>query len=445
MRLMDVLEGVQPSLGCTEPAAIALAAALAREAAGGKVKEVTIFCDANVFKNALRVNVPGLEEVKGASMAAGLGALAGDLQLRLEVLSKVTPEDVRMVRELVERGLINVSTGERERPGLYIEALVETDQGFGRAIIENTHTNVTAVESNGQPRPLPNWVEGSSQGEAMGGEAILKKMTLKEVVELAENMTAEEMAYMLDGVKMNEAAGRAGLAKRAGTGVGATLAELVKEGLLADDFASQAEVLAASAVDARMSGMMVPMMTSGYSGNQGVAATIPIATVAKGLGTEEEELAKAVATSHLLTAYIKAHVGNLSALCGAYVAGGIGAAAGIVRLLGGGTAEIERVINIMAGNLAGVICDGAKMGCALKVGTGAGVAVKSAMLAMRGVQMPAGEGIVGGTAEDTVRNLGLLADPGMVQTDAQILQIMLKAAHDLPHARGGVLKAVVEM
>lgn len=204
------------------------------------------------------------------------------------------------------------------------------------------------------------------------------------------------------------------------------MAELVEEGLLADDLANQAEVLAAAAVDARMSGMVVPVMTSGYSGNQGIAAIMPVAAVARGLEIEEEELAKAIATSHLITAYVKVHVGNLSALCGACVAGVIGAAAGIVCLLGGGTTEIEQVINIMAGNIAGVICDGAKLGCALKVGTAAGVAVKSAMLAMRGMQMPKGEGIVGETAESTVRNLGLLANPGMVQADAQILQIMLK-------------------
>jgi len=425
---MDILQGVQPSLGCTEPAAIALAAALARGAAGGEVKKVTVLCDVNVFKNALHVNIPGLEEVKGASIAAGLGALAGDSQLRLEILSKVAPEDVVAARELVNRGLINVSTGERERPGLYIEALVETDQGSGRAIIENTHTNVTAVEANGQPRPLPNWARAGGKGGSQGSEAILKEMTLEEIVELADNMTAEEMTYLLKGVRMNEAAGREGLAKKAGLGIGASLAELVKEGLLADDLASQAEVLAAAAVDARMSGLMAPVMTSGYSGNQGLVATIPVAIVARGLEAREEELAKAVATSHLITAYIKTYIGNLSALCGAYVAGGIGAAAGIVRLLGGGTAEIERVINIMMGNLAGVICDGAKLGCALKVGTGAGVAVKSAMLAMRGVQIPEGEGIVGGTAESTVRNLGLLANHGMVQTDAQILQIMLKVS-----------------
>ncbi len=431
MRLMDVLQGVQPSLGCTEPAAIALAAALAREAAGGKVKKVNIFCDANVFKNSLNVGIPGLEGMKGGLIAAGLGALAGDSKLRLELLNKITPEDVRTAKELANRGLIHVSSGERERPGLYIEALVETDQGFGRAIIEDTHTNVTAVEANGQPLPLPIWVRAGSKSEAKGGWAILKEMTLGEIVKSVENMTAEEMAYMLKGVRMNEAASREGLAKQAGLGVGAALTELVKEGLLADDLASQAEVLAASAVDARMSGMMVPVMTSGYSGNQGIAATIPVVTVARGLGAGEEELAKAVATSHLITAYVKTHVGNLSALCGAYVAGGIGAAAGIVRLLGGGKAETERVINAMVGNIAGVICDGAKLGCALKVGTAASVAVKSAMLVMRGVRMPEGEGIVGGTAESTVRNLGSLANPGMVQTDTQILQIMLKAAPDL--------------
>jgi len=361
--------------------------------------------------------------VKGSLMAAGLGALAGDPQLRLEIFSEVTSEDVHAVRGLASRGLIDVSTGEREQPGLYIEALVETDQGLGRAIIQDTHTNVTAVEANGRPRPLPNWA--NSEGGAKGGEAILKEMALGEIVELAENVTAGEMAYLLEGVRMNEAAGREGLAKKAGLGVGAALAELVKEGLLADDLASQAEVLAAAAVDARMSGLMVPVMTSSYSGNRGITATIPIATVARELGAGEEELAKAIATSHLITAYLKAHVGNLAALCGACIGGSMGAAAGIVRLLGGGTAEIGQVINIMAGNLAGVICDGAKLGCALKVGTGASVAVKSAMLAMRGMQMPEGEGIVGATAESTVRNLGLLANPGMVQTDMQILDFIV--------------------
>lgn len=424
MHLMNILQGVQPSLGCTEPAAIALAAALAREAVGGDVKKITIFCDANVFKNALGVNIPGLEGVKGGLMAAGLGALAGDSRLRLEILNKVTLDDVRAVRQLASRGLINVSTTEgTEQPGLYIEALVETDHGLGRAIIEDTHINVTALEADGQPLPLPDWVEAGGEGRVKDGEAILREMTLGEILELVEDMTAEETAYMLKGVRMNEIASREGLARKAGLGVGAALAELVEEGLVADDFASRAEVLAASAVDARMSGMTVPVMTSGYSGNQGIAATMPIVTVAKRLGAGEEELAKAVATSHLVTAYIKAHVGNLSALCSAYVAGGIGAAAGIVRLLGGGKAEIEQVVNIMVGNIAGVICDGAKLGCALKVGTGASVAVKSAMLVMRGVR-PEAEGIVGGTAESTVRNLGLLANPGMVQTDAQILRIM---------------------
>ena len=432
MRLMDVLQGVQPSLGCTEPAAIALAAALAREAVGGEVKKVAILCDANVFKNALNVNIPNLEGVKGSLIAAGLGALAGDSLLRLEILKKISPENVRAARDLANRGLISVSIGNRERPGLYIEALVETDRGSGRAIIEDTHTNVTAVEASGQPRPLPNWAGAGGKGGAQGSEDILKEMTLEEMVELTDNMTAEEMAYLLKGVRMNETAGHKGLAKKAGLGVGATLAELVREGLLADDLASQAEVLSAAAVDARMSGLMAPVMTSGYSGNQGIVATIPVVTVAQGLEVNEEDLAKAVATSHLITAYVKTHVGNLAALCGACIGGSIGAAAGIVRLLGGGKAEIERVISIMASNLAGVICDGAKLGCALKVGTAAGVAVKSAMLAMRGVQMPKGEGIVGETAEGTVYNLGLLSNPGMVQADTQILQIMLKAVPDLP-------------
>jgi len=428
MRVMDILEGVQPSLGCTEPAAIALAAALARQAVGGKVKKVAVSCDANVFKNALSAGIPGPGKLKGLLIAAGLGALAGDPQLRLEVLSKVAAEDVRTVEGLLEAGFITVELKEGHRR-LYIEAIVETDQGKGRAVIEDRHTNVTTLEANGRPLPLPKWVKlERGEAEIRGRENILAGMTLHEVLALVEEMTAEEMEYMLEGVRMNEAASQAGLTTRAGLGIGANLADMMKEGLLADDLASRAEVLAASAVDARMSGMKVPVMTSSHSGNQGITAIMPVVTVARELKVRDEELAKAVATSHLITAYIKAHLGNLSAMCASYVAAGVGAAAGIVRLLGGGREEIGRAISIMVGNVSGVICDGAKPGCALKVGTAAGLAVKCALLAMRGVQVPGSDGIVDETPERTVRNLGLVGDPGMVETDAQILRIMLRKA-----------------
>jgi len=426
MRVIDILQGVQPSLGCTEPAAIALAAALARQAVGGEVKRVAVSCDANVFKNALSAGIPGPGKLKGLLIAAGLGAIAGDPQLRLEVLSKVTPEDVRIVEGLLEAGFVTVELKEGPRR-LYIEAIVETDQGTGRAVIEDRHTNVTAVEANGQHLPLPNWVElGAVREESEGRDAALARMTLREVLALVEEMTAEEIEYMLEGVRMNEAASRAGLTTRAGLGIGPSLADMIEEGLLADDLASRAEVLAASAVDARMSGMRVPVMTSSHSGNQGITAIMPVVTVARELNVGDEELAKAVATSHLITAYIKAHLGNLSAMCAAYMAAGIGAAAGIVRLLGGEEEEIGRAISIMVGNVAGVICDGAKTGCALKVGTAASLAVKCALLAMRGAQVPGSDGIVDETPERTVRNLGLVGDPGMVETDAQILRIMLE-------------------
>lgn len=424
MRVMDILQGVQPSLGCTEPAAIALATALAKQAVGGKVNSITVSCDANVLKNSLGVGIPGTGGLRGSLVAAGLGALAGVPQLQLEVLSKVTAENVRAVRELLKEDVIRVNLREG-RYGLHIEAVVETDRGTGRAIIEDAHTNVTAVEANGQPLPLPDWMELSGERGAKGGEAILAGMTLGEVLALVDEMTVEEMDYMLEGVRMNEAASKEGLAERAGLGIGANLADMVKEGLLADDVASRAEVLAASAVDARMSGMRVTVMTSSNSGNQGITAIIPVATVAEKLKVGDKELARAVATSHLITAYIKAHTGNLSALCGSYVAAGTGAAAGIVRLLGGGEEETGRAISIMAGNATGAICDGAKPGCALKVGTAAGLAVKCAMLAMRGVRVPEDNGVVAETPERTVRNLGLIASPGMVKTDAQILRIML--------------------
>ena len=223
---------------------------------------------------------------------------------------------------------------------------------------------------------------------------------------------------------MNQAAGRMGITECPGMGYGANRARLMEDGVLAGDAAGRATALAAAASDARMSGLKVSIMASGNSGNQGIAATIPIAEVARELGADDDALAYALATSHLVVTYAKSHVGNLSALCGVYTAAALGAAAGVVRLLGGDEAAIARAIALLVGNVSGVICDGAKAGCAVKVGTAAGLAVRTAYMAVRGVEVAWTDGIVASTPEESLRNLGRLAQ-AMQRADEAILEIMV--------------------
>jgi len=420
MCISAVLKGVQPSLGCTEPGAIALACALARRAVGGEVQRVSVVCDSNVFKNALAVGVPGTGGLCGIPVAAALGTLAGDPDLRLEVLTPVEADDVRRAQQLVTGGRVDCRV-DRGYRGIHIDATVQTGSGTGRALIEGTHTGVTEITANGEPIALPGWAtrvaDGATPPDSLVGRS------LQAILALADDLSSSEKEFLLRGVRMNQAAGRRGIIECPGIGYGANMARLMREGVVADDVAGRATALAAGAADARMSGLKVSIMASGNSGNQGIAATIPVAEVARELGADDDALAYALATSHLVVAYAKSHVGNLSALCGVYAAAAPGAAAGIIRLLGGDKSSIARAIGLLVGNVSGVICDGAKAGCAVKVGTAAGLAVRTAYLVMRGVGVAWTDGIVASTPEESLRNLGRLAQ-AMQRTDEAILEIM---------------------
>jgi L-cysteine desulfidase len=239
---------------------------------------------------------------------------------------------------------------------------------------------------------------------------------------LAENLTPSDKDFLLEGMRMNQAAGLVGVTDSPGLGYGASVVRLIERGDLADDSAGRATAMAGAAVDARMSGLPVPVMASGSSGNLGIGATVPIAELGRRLEADDDRLARALATSHLVVAYIKHRTGSLSALCGAYAAAAPGAAAGVIRLLGGEEGAIGRAIGIIVGNVSGVICDGAKAGCAVKVGTAAGLAVRAAYQAMRGVEVPGGDGVVADTPEGSVDNLARVAK-AMRAADATILDV----------------------
>jgi len=424
-RISEVLHGVQPSLGCTEPGAIALACALARRAVRGEVQQVSVVCDANLYRNALCVGVPGTNGLCGIPIAVALGALVGDPDLRLQVLRPVTAGDVRRAEQLVADGRVHYGVAKGYR-GIHIEAEVQAESGLGRAVIEGNHTGVTEITEDGQAMPLPDW--GRREENSSPSADSLAGRPLCEVLALADDLLPSEKEYLLEGMRMNQAAGRVGLAECPGMGHGANMARLMGEGILADDTAGRAAALAAAAADARMSGLRVPVMASGDSGNQGIVATVPIAEVARELEPDEATLAYALATSHLLAAYVKSHIGSVSALCGAYIAAAPGAAAGVIRLLGGDEAAIARAVSLFVGNVSGVICDGAKTGCAAKVGTAAGIAVRTAYQAMHGVQVSRTDGIVGGTPEESIRNLGRLAEE-MRAVNAIILEMLVEKRH----------------
>lgn len=427
MSLCAYLPGVQVSVGCTEPAAIALATALAYRAVGGEIQRVALECDSGVIKNAYNVGINGQSGVNGGLLAAALGALAGEPEARLAVLRNVSPAHIEQARLLLERNDVTMAISGDHGSQLFIDARVYTSAGCGRAVIQDQHTRVTLVEANGHLLPLPGWAEETSDDMHTPEHPSIEwsRMTLGQVWARALDQSAEDRAFLLSGAEMNLAAAEAGLRERAGLGIGASLRDLIGRGFLCDNVANRAAMLAAAGSDARMAGLPVPVMTSGYSGNQGLVATQPVLVVARANDCPEDKLAHALGISHCTVAYVKAFTGNLSPLCNAVLAASMGAASAITYLLGAPARAAERALAIIAANSAGVVCDGAKPACALRVATGARQAVEAAFMASSGVEPTEQDGIVGHTLAETLRNLGRLGHAGMAQVNREILEMIL--------------------
>jgi len=407
-----------PALGVTEIAAIALACSKAYRAIGGNLQNINIVTDPGIFKNGFSCVVPGTREM-GNEIAAILGVLVGVPELELEVLKNVKSEDTVKAKKLRGEGIAKVSV-KRGLTEIFIDATVTTNKGVGRAVIKRRHTNIVLIEANGEIQ----YNSEKKEEKKREKESTLKNFELTDFVKFVNEVPFNDIKFTLEAVKMNKELGQAGM-KKAGMGVGIALSKLIKEHKISDDIRSYAQILAAFAVDARMGGVQKPAMSISGSGDHGIIASMPLAAVAERMEIGEEELARAIALTYLVTIYIKEYSGKLSAFCGCAVAAGTGASAGIVYLLGGNEKQIEYAINNMAANITGIICDGGNFGCALKAITGAGAAVISAFFAMENIVIPKGSGIVGKTVEETMMNMGKIASPGMIQTDDVILDIML--------------------
>jgi L-cysteine desulfidase len=426
----DILKiQVAPALGCTEPVAIALGAAAAVSLLPEKqIDEIEIWVDPNIYKNGLAVSIPGTGGLSGLDMASAVGALGGDAALKLEVLDSVDSPAISAAQKIVKAGRVKVNLL-RDQVGLFIKTIVKGNGHNAESVITGLHDNIVSLALDGSAITdhvlLPKSGSGDGKRRLADLEDWLKGLSLDQLLELLDDLDDDDLKFLESGVQVNMRLADYGLKHGPGLGVGRTMERLVRQGLMKRDMITAARILASSAADARMSGVKLPAMSSAGSGNHGLTAILPIVAVEKFITVDHRTTLEAIGLSHIITAYVKAYTGRLSAICGCSVAAGAGATAGVTYLMGGTKLHIAGAIKNLTEDLAGVICDGAKGGCALKLATAAGTAVQAALFALQGVNVSATDGIIGRSSEDTMKNIGTLTTQGMIETDRTILNIML--------------------
>lgn len=409
---------VVPALGCTEPIAVALAAARAAEALGRTPERLYVEVSPNLLKNGMGVVVPGTGEC-GLGVAAAAGALAGKSSLGLECLRDLDPQQARQACAMAASDAVELALPDNDIL-LYCAVTACAGTATAKAELRDSHDNITRVWKDGVQ------IFGQDEdGAAAGQGEDVWPLSLARVYDFAMHAPLEELSFILEAARMNRSVAEEGLRKEYGLGVGRSMEDRIHRNILSDDMATFAIKLTAAAADARMAGVQMAVMSNSGSGNQGITCTMPVVACAVRLGRSDEELVRALIASHLTSIHIKHHLGRLSAHCGAMVAG-TAAACGIVLLLGGGLPEMERTIRNMVGDMAGMICDGAKSSCALKVASAVTAGLQAAMLAMDGKSVPGREGIVDDDIEACIANLGRLGSSGMREADKVILDIMLK-------------------
>lgn len=413
--LLDILiDQVSPALGCTEPIAVALAVAKAKETLDSPPEKIEIKVDRNIFKNALSVGIPGTDE-KGMHIAVALALLVGKSEYNLEVLKNVTQEDVPSAQEIIKKNIINVSIDE-DIVGLYVDVIVANQQGKARVVIKDKHDNIVLVEKNDEVI----FAKEETTENKISLRDNIKNMSLKDLVEFVDQVDLKELDIVDQSIEMNK--------KIAEAGMDSKYSQVLSQELevSAMDCKTYVKFLTGTACYARMSGYPLPVMSCAGSGNHGLTAVLPIVAVGEKKQIDRKKIIRAVALSQLVTIYVKSYTGTLSPVCGCGVAAGVGASAGIVYLLNGNAEQIAGAIKNMTGTLAGVICDGGKPGCAFKLSISAGAALESAMMALSDIIISSFDGIVDETAEKTIMNLGKVSTDGMVNTDKTILEIMLE-------------------
>ena len=399
---------VVPAIGCTEPAAVALCTAYATEALGMRPEHIDVQLSANMLKNAMGVGIPGTG-MTGLPIAIALGALIGKSCYQLEVLKDVNPQAVNDAKAWLASDRICVGLTQVSCKG---------GGKCSRAIIARDHTRLVFLEG---PCVEPVDLRGSLGAQAE--EAADEELTLRRVYDFATTAPLEDIEFINESRRLNEAAAEEALKGNYGHELGKTLSRPLGKGIMGDSIFSHIISATSCACDARMAGAKIPVMSNSGSGNQGIAATLPVVVFARENHNTEEELTRALVLSHLTAIYIKQSLGRLSCLCGCVVAS-TGSSCGITYLMGGGYEQVSYSVKNMIANLAGMVCDGAKPSCALKVSSGVSTAVLSAMLAVQNHTVSSYEGLIEDDVDRCIHNLTRLGSVGMQETDKMVLDIM---------------------
>lgn len=407
---------VVPAIGCTEPIAVALCVAKAAETLGVKPEKISVWLSANILKNAMGVGIPGTGMI-GLPIAIALGALIGKSEYQLEVLKDSVPEAVEAGKRFIDEKRISIALKPNIDEKLYIEVCCEAGSDRSTAIIAGGHTSFVYVSHNGDV--LLDKQTASAEEE----ENTVPDLTLRKVYDFAMTAPLDEIRFILDTARLNKAAAEQSFTGNYGHGLGKMLRGTYEHKVMGDSVFSHILSYTSGACDARMAGAMIPVMSNSGSGNQGISATLPVVVYAEENGKSEEELIRALMLSHLTVIYIKESLGRLSALCGCVVAA-TGSSCGITRLMGGTYEQITYAVQNMIANLTGMICDGAKPSCALKVTTGVSTAVLSAIMAMENRCVTSVEGIIDQDVDQSIRNLTRIGSQGMNETDKLVLDIM---------------------
>lgn len=407
-----------PAIGCTEPVAVALCVARATEELGSLPETIAVRLSGNMLKNAMGVGIPATG-MTGLPVAIALGAAIGRSEYGLEVLRDTTPEAVERAKVYMAENRIDIGLKDATDEKLYIEVEVARDGDSAMAVIAGEHTRFVHISRNGVASLDNNLGEGSSDSE----DSVVVELSLRRVWDFAMTAPLDEIEFILEARRLNMAAAETSLAGSYGHRLGRIVGAESKRRLLGDGIFTQMLSYTSAACDARMAGAMIPVMSNSGSGNQGIAATVPVAVYADACQADEEHIVRALTLSHLTVIYIKQLLGRLSALCGCVVAA-TGSSCGITYLMGGGYDEVSYAVKNMIANLTGMICDGAKPSCALKLSSGVSTAMLSAVLAMEHECVSSVEGIIDDDADRCIRNLTTIGRDGMNETDRLILHIM---------------------
>ena len=406
-----------PAMGCTEPAAGALCAAAAAAQLGCAPESLAVEVSSYIFKNAMNVGIPGTGET-GLDIACAMGALCPKPELGLSVLGEFDPGLLPEARRLARNTRISVAEGV---PKVYIRAVAHGGGSYGEAVIRDTHTGIVYLGRDGVPSMEKEMAPFSAPES--GGEGA--QLDIPGIWQFGQEVPVSALYFLRELVQVNCAMAEEGLSHPYGLQVGRQMHSGTAAGLIAEDTANFAAAYTAAAADARMSGCEQAVMSVAGSGNQGLTATLPVIAVARKSGKPEEVMLRALAISILTTIHAKEYIGRLSVLCGCGVASSIGVTAGVVYMLGGSLEQAEMGIRTMTADISGIVCDGAKPGCALKIATSVGAAMRAASFALSGIGASAHDGIVAGDVEETLRNLGELGADGMAAANQVILDMLL--------------------